>query len=89
MKSLLIKWSLAFATFLGWTPPACTKPHFESPFLADAVLGVEQVSSRNESGDFLRREVLLFLINRHPEAKERDLNLAIEMAVQQKKSISL
>lgn len=42
---------------------------------------LEQTSKMDGSGEFKRAQALRALINRHPEMRERDCALAIELAL--------
>ena len=53
-----------------------------SDIIDSAKLISEQAEAmKGVSGEYKRREVLRSLMNRHPDANERDLNLAIELVL--------
>jgi hypothetical protein len=82
----LVQVGLWLAGLGGWTPtPACTQPHLPSDEQVAMVKTiVADVAARftDHSGAFKAREALRVLLNLRPEAKTRDLNLLIELALQ-------
>lgn len=71
------------AQWLGYGP--CLRPHLpDDPqlALAKAITAEMNVRFAGVSGDYKRREALRMLLNIHPHARERDLNLLIELALQ-------
>lgn len=74
------------AFFVGrWTvqPAVCAQPHADHPLLDDAKIVAEHVDGQfpGTSGEYRRAQGLRMLMNRHPEARERDCALALELAV--------
>jgi hypothetical protein len=67
----------------GWRP--CGLPHVPSDSQIDLVrLIVQDIEDRfpSTSGQVKAREALRVLLNLRPQARERDLNLLIELALQ-------
>lgn len=83
MKSLLIRMGLWLARLGGWRP--CALPHLPEDSQVDLarqiVRDVEQRFA-DAPGAFKAREALRVLLNLRPEAKTKDLNLLIELALQ-------
>jgi hypothetical protein len=88
LRHLARQWGLALARWGGWTPPRCPRRHapdLDPALLADVaacVAAVDALHRATASGAFRHRETLRMLQNRHPAARDRDLNYAIEMAIQ-------
>lgn len=60
---------------------------YEAPaldVLESARIFVAQANPLGGSGEYRRNQALRALMNRHPEARERDLCLAIELAVRER-----
>jgi hypothetical protein len=82
---MLVKFGLWTARLGGWKQPRCTRPHLPEDDQVEMVKTIcEDVRNRytDAPGDIKRREVLRVLLNLRPTARERDLNLLIELALQ-------
>ncbi len=78
MKTLLVKFGLWLARLGGWNEFT----HGLDPAILDsAKLMTTQAETMGGSGEYRRREALRAMMNRHPKAPERDLALAIELAL--------
>lgn len=78
-KRFLVRFGLWLARKGGY---GADNQGVESDIIDSARLITAQAESmKGVSGEYKRREVLRSLMNRHPEAKERDLNLAIELVL--------
>lgn len=83
--ALLVRFGLWLAGLGGWTVTVCARAHAPESALVDhakaivADLDVRYVDAPNE---IKRREALRILLNLYAGTKERDLNFAIEAALQ-------
>ena len=71
MKLLLVKIGLWVARLGGWTPIA-------PDIIESAFIITKQAETMKGGGEFKRREALRAMMNRHPNAKIKDLAFAIE-----------
>lgn len=88
-KRLAVRVGLWLAQWGGWreaapTPPCALAhlPNDDQVELVRALLADIRERFMDVSGDYKRREALRVLLNIRPQAKERDLNLLIELALQ-------
>ena len=87
MRRWLVHIGLWLARLGGWEPPAPVPfGHSETlgldpALIASTHLMTEQTGKMGGSGEYRRREALRALMNRHPEAKERDIAFAIEAVI--------
>lgn len=86
IQQSLVWLGLWLARLGGWTPtPACTQPHLpddEQLALAKAIVADIAARFGDAPGGIKAREALRVLLNLRPEARTRDLNLLIELALQ-------
>ena len=89
MKTLMVRVGLWLALRGGWRPapptPPCTRAHLPDDHQVElAKRIVADIAERYPSADGgqRRRSALLALMNIRPEARERDLNLLIELGLQ-------
>ena len=83
----MIKYCLS--EFAFWILRMCKVNYFVYPkeniqVIVDALVGQVQGKFNGQSGEFKRAQVLRAAMNSLPKATERDLALAIELAVQKK-----
>jgi hypothetical protein len=76
MRKLILKIALWLARLAGEDLVRMT--HVGEDILKSASMLCDQVDSQDTSGEHKRAQVLRALMNRHPEAKERELAAAIE-----------
>ncbi len=82
IRQAIVAFGLWIARMGGWVPLRADE--MASPELAaSARMFVAHVQRgfTGQSGEFKRSQVLRAMMNRHPEATERDIALAIELAV--------
>lgn len=85
VRRQFVRLGLWLAALGGWTVPVCQRPHVpDEAEVAHARVVVADVQQRfaDTSGEYRRREALRVLLNHYPQARERDLNLLIEVALQ-------
>ena len=89
MIRYLVRFGLWLARWGGWAemPPAppCSRPHLpDMAYLDTARLVYHEIERQHfKSGETKRHNALRALLNRHPEARERDLALALELVIQE------
>ena len=87
MSTILIKVGLWIARLGGWRPAPAARVQAPAPaLLENARFFVAHVDEKfpRESGEFKRGQALRVLLNKHPEARERDCAWAIEHAIQER-----
>ena len=88
IRRWLVTLGLWLAHLGGWTlpfPEPCRRLHATSPYLDTArLIHAEVERQQMHNGEQKRHAALRAMLNRHPEARERDLALAIELAVQER-----
>jgi len=79
IRRVIVVLGLGIARLAGWRPIPLVAPGL----LVSARMFVEHIEKgfAGQSGEFKRAQALRALLNRHPEAKECDAALAIELAV--------
>lgn len=84
IRYALVVVGLWLARLGGWTPdPPCALPHLTSDYADTARLAVREAEKLGGSGEYRRREALRVMLNLNPGARERDLAMAIELAVRE------
>lgn len=86
MRQWIIALALWLARSLGWQPDPCPLRHLpDVRFIESAREVVDQVDrAGGPSSDYKHRMAIVAMTNRHPQARTRDLSLAIEMALQER-----
>lgn len=86
IHNFIVRFGLWLARYGGWKPePPCLLPHLPLDPQIDIVRGiVKDINIRypGNPGPLKSREALRVLLNLWPNARERDLNLLIELALQ-------
>ena len=85
-KRFLVTFGLWLAHKGGWKEPSIEQIAEALGLAPDviesaALMCVQAEGIQGVSGAYKQREVLRSMINRHPDVKERDLNLAIELVL--------
>lgn len=84
-RDLAIAFGLRLARIAGWTPPICARPHLPDGTQVElARAAIREVARCHplEPGPVKARDALRMLQNQIPDARTRDLNLLIELALQ-------
>jgi hypothetical protein len=87
MKSLLIKFALFI--FRHYLYRAFMIPPEMEPIIADAIVEADKwnrTTSPGTSGEFKRHQCYGYLLKKYPKARNRDVAIAIELAIQGMKS---
>ena len=87
LRSLGSRFGLWIAQMSGWTPPpmiSAPSHLLDGPQVELAISVVQEVqrAMRDAPGPVKAREALRMLLNAFPQAKTRDLNFLIELALQ-------
>jgi hypothetical protein len=82
IRRVIVAFGLGIARLGGWVPPRL-EDLASAELASSARMFVEHVQQgfAGQSGEFKRSQCLRALLNRHPEATERDCALSIELAV--------
>lgn len=79
MKNIIRSFAVWLLDIVGYK--AISVPKLSEEFLESTRLIMSQAEAMGGSGEFRRAQVMRAMMNRHPEARERDIALAIEMQI--------
>ena len=85
VRIMLVAVGLRIACWGGWRPAVCIRPHLPVDSQVDLVREiVADIDQRfpHMPGPLKAREALRVLLNVRPDARVKDLNLLIELALQ-------